>query len=306
MATVLENAIDSLSDPHVSISDALRRLLVVARRINASDLDQWLRAELEGYGPDAGVPEYRDGSTLPIAIRFDGYGGSQTTRRVTPAELPAELQSVMEGMKMRQPLGELAALAARDGDSEVQLPNVWLARYRQLASENKVPHMPMTTANHVAVQVPRTYLVGMLDRIKSIALDLALDLEEVSTAAGSNDGPTVESNPALGDAVATHMTTIFATNSNVSIASGAGATTVQVQAGDVDGLLRAAASLVGPDGVAALGSALDNDGGQPDDATRTFLQRVRGGGIALVGGLTVNGAYDGLVALLEQVFPGFN
>lgn len=303
----MERAIDALSDPAVSIADALRRLLVVARRIGATDLADWIKQELEGYGGRDETPDYRDGRSLPIAIRFDGYGGASTTRRMSLADLPTELSSVMDNFKLVMPLAELEALADDDGgtDPQTQLPNYWLQRFRDLADENRVPHMPMFTANHAAVVVPRTYLRGLLDRIKTVALDLALDMEDASPEAGDTGGPTVDTEPALREAVASHMTMIFANNSTVSVASGAGAVAVQLQAGDLDGLLTAARSILDERGVDELSTALRDDGGEPGDATRGFLDRVRSGSYSLAGGLAVNGAYDGLVALLGQVFPGF-
>lgn len=307
MTTAMERAIDALSAPEVSIADALRRLLVVARRIGAADLAAWIKQELEGYEDCDGTPDYRDGSGLPIAIRFDGYGGASSTRRMSALDLPSELSSVMSGFTMGMPVAELEALAANDGDDDpqTQLPNVWLHRYRQLASENRVPHMPMYSANHAAIVVPRTYLRGLLDRIKTVALDLALDIEDVSPSAGDTGGPTVESEPALREAVASHMTMIFASNSTVSVASGAGAVAMQLQVGDVDGLLTAAQAILDEHGVNDLHTALLEDGGEPGRATRGFLERLRSGGYTLVGGLAVNGAYDGVLALLSQVFPGF-
>ena len=303
----MERAIDSLSDPTVSISDSLRRLLVIARRIGAIELATWIKRELEGYGDEEDVPEYRDGAGLPIAIRFDGYGGASTTRRMSPHELPSELSAVFDKFKMTMPLAELEALAAGDGDSDPQrqLPNIWLHRYRELAEANRVPHMPMFTANHAAVVVPRTYLRGLLDRIKTVALDLALEIEDVSPSAGDAGGPTVESEPALREAVATHMTMIFATNSTVSIASGSGAIAIQLQTGDVPGLLAAARKILDEDGITAFENALREDGGEPAGATRSFLDRVKSGGVGLAGGLAVNGAYDSLMTMLGQVFPGF-
>lgn len=304
----MERAIDSLSDPTASISDSLRRLLVVARRIGALELAGWIKRELEGYGDGDEVPDYRDGAGLPIAIRFDGYGGASTTRRMSPHELPPELSAVFDKFKMTMPLAELEALAAGDGESDPQrqLPNIWLHRFRELADENRVPHMPMFTANHAAVVVPRTYLRGLLDRIKTVALDLALEIEDVSPAAGDAGGPTVESEPALKDAVATHMTMIFANNSTVSVASGSGAIAVQLQVGDLSGLLAAASAILDEDGIASFEDALREDGGEPAQATRNFLDRVKSGGVGLAGGLAVNGAYDALVSLLGQVFPGFS
>jgi hypothetical protein len=113
----MERAIEALSDPGVSTADALRRLMVVARRIGALDLAAWIKRELAGYA-DEDVPEYRDGSGLPVAIRFDGYGGASSTRRMYPQELPVELSSVMDKFTMSMPIAELEALATGDGDGE--------------------------------------------------------------------------------------------------------------------------------------------------------------------------------------------
>lgn len=303
----MERAIDALSDPTVKIADALRRLLVVARRIGATDLAEWIKQELGGYGGRDEIPDYRDGSNLPIAIRFDGYGGASVTRRMSSIELPAELSSATDNFKLVMPLAELEALAVDDGDADPQnqLPGFWLQRYRKLADEGRAPQVSMYIANHAAVVVPRTYLRGLLDRIKTVALDLALDIEDVSPEAGDTGGPTVTTEPGLREAVASHMTMIFASNSTVSVASGAGASAVQLQAGDRDGLLAAARSILDESGVEDLDAALRDDGGKPGGATRRFLDRVRSGSYSLAEGLAVNGGYDGLVALLGQVFPGF-
>jgi hypothetical protein len=56
MPTALESAVDALSDPNVAVADALRRLLVVSRRIGAGDLSRWLMGELSGFGADEGSP----------------------------------------------------------------------------------------------------------------------------------------------------------------------------------------------------------------------------------------------------------
>jgi hypothetical protein len=66
MTTAMERAVDALSDPSVGLPDALRALLVVSRRIEATELTTWLRGELDGYGPATAVPAYREGGNLPV------------------------------------------------------------------------------------------------------------------------------------------------------------------------------------------------------------------------------------------------
>lgn len=307
MASELERAIDSLSNPEISIADALRQLLVVARRIGAEDAMAWLRSELEGYKDDVTVPDYREGSSFPITVRFDGPMRSWETLQVSASELPAELRAVLNKFSLGMPVAEMEALAkaAGEGSPRLPLPMHWVMLYREAVENRTVPSLSLHVANEAYISVPKTYLVGLLDRVKTVALGLALDIERVSTEAGASGGPTVDSEPALGQTVASHMTMIFAHNSSVSVASGAGATAVQLQVGDVPGLLREAAKLLVGDGVEALRAALNDDGDQPAEATRGFLDRVKAGAYGLAGGLTTNAAYDGLVVLLHQVFPGF-
>ena len=308
VASETERAIDSLSNPEVSIADALRQLLVVARRIGADDVLIWLRSELEGYKDDATVPDYRDGSSFPITVRFDGPMRSWETLQISASELPADLRAVLNKFSLGMPVAEMEALANADGEGtpRLPLPMRWVMLYREAVEQRTVPGLSFHVANEAYISIPKTYLAGPLDRVKTVALGLALDIEGVSTEAGASGGPTVESEPALGKTVASHMTMIFAHNSSVSVASGAGATAVQLQVGDVPGLLHEAGKLLAEDGVEALRAALKDDGDKPAEATRGFLDTVKAGAYGLAGGLTTNAAYDGLVVLLHQVFPGLN
>lgn len=310
MATALERAVDSLSDPAVGLPDALRTLLVVAKRIGADELTTWLRSELDGYDAAITVPSYREASHMPIELHFDGPMQSSATMTVTSKELPDELGSVMDNMDLRAPIAELVALSSGDQDPVLQLPTAWVAKYRTFASEGRAPRYMYMTLNRAAVKIPATNLKGVLDRIKTTALDLALSLEDVSPQAGDAGGPTVVDEPRLATQVNIHLTQLFAAGAtitvgdNATVATGSGATAVRLEVGDIAGLLAAAGDLLGAEGVAALEQALTDDGGQPGASTQTFLERVRNGAYVLAGGIGTNGAYDGLVELLKQVFGG--
>lgn len=310
MVTALEVAIGDLSDSAVPVPDALRRLLVVSRRIDASDLTEWLRGELNGYPAGMEVPAYRKGDRLPIKLQFDGPMGSSVTRTLHPAELVDQLADPVRGTELREPVAELQALVALGADPQRELPLAWTGLYRRLAGDGKAPAIPMMVLNHAAITVPRTHLSGILDRVKSNALDLALSLEDISPEAGGAGGPTVTDEPRIAREVQVHMTQIFAADStitvgdNATVASREGATAIRVEAGDIAGLLQAAAGYVDDDAVRSLAQALEADGDRPAMATRTFMDRVKAGGYSLASGITSNAAYAGMVALIRQAFPG--
>jgi len=302
VATALENAIDALSDQSVSLPDALRRLLVVARRIGADTLADWIGHELNGYGPSDTLPPYRSCTGLPVALRFVGPYQSSSTRTFSVLEMPQELPSI-EAVALREPLGSCVALAALEEDPELSLPIYWVTRYRELAHQDKAVHIKMMELDHAAVRFPRTHLLGVLDRVRTMGLELALSLEDVSPDVGSPGGPTVATNLDLARVVSIGTMNVFGAGANVAIGDGAQA--LQISPGDVSALLAAAAQYLEDGGVRELEAAIDEDGKVAGPATRGVLERVRHGAFALVAGVTVNGAYDGLLHLLRMAFPGF-
>lgn len=308
----LARAIDGLSTPSVDLPDALRALFVVSRRLRAEDLTAWLRAELDGYPDDRPAPPYRTAEGLPIELHFDGVMRNSDKMQVTGADLPEDVGAALRERPMRQPVAELAALASGDSEVGSELPPMWVHMYRQhIETTGNIPHIQTMVLNRARILVPRTYLLGVLDRVKSNALDLALDLEQVAADAGDAGGPTVADDPALAQVVTHHMMTLFAPSAtillggNAAIASGAGGFAVQTVGADLDGLLTAVGELLGQHGRDDLREALERDGGEPAEETRGFLEKVKGGAYALAGGLTTNGAYDGLVALIRSVYQGF-
>jgi hypothetical protein len=140
----------------------------------------------------------------------------------------------------------------------------------------------MMILNDASLTLPRTHLRGILDRVKSVALDLALGLEDVSLDAGVAGGPTVTSEPELAKTVTVHLNQIFATNSSVAV--GDNASVVNVQVGDVDGLLEAARSLHSEEGVTVLGRRLsrtvENQQRRPDPSLTGYVEGPTCWGVA--------------------------
>jgi hypothetical protein len=264
---------------------------------------------------------------MSIKLLFDGFMGTAQTMTLRKSDLPESLGSVVSGAKFRQPVAELQELAEGDSDPGVQLPLSWIALYRQLADENRAPHIEMMVLNRAVTSMPRTHLKGMLDRVKSTALDLALSLEDISPEVGTTGGPTVSNEPRIEQQVHLHLAPMYANGSTISlsentvvtsrdnatvslgsntnIASGRDSTAVHIDAGNIGSLLQAAENYLSPDGVEALNSALQSDGGEPATKTRGLLDRVKAGSFGLASGMSTNAAYDGLISLIQQAFPDF-
>ncbi len=303
MNTALELAINALSDPNTSTADAFRTLIVVARRMGADDLSQWLNAELNGYQAETDVPEYRSATALPIELHFDGPMQSWQKVHVSPHDLPEQLGGSLSKFALRVPIAELEALAAGEENARMPLPPVWVETYRHFMEEGQVPYPSMMILNKAALTMPATYLRGTIDRIKTAALNLALSLEDVSPEVGSPGGPKVTDIPKLAETLTVHLTQIHGNNATVAVGSGARAVSVAV--GDVEAVFNHATDFLTESGVEEFRQALANDGDEPGVNTRTFLQKIKSNGVALAVGVASSGAYEGLLALLQQAFPGF-
>jgi hypothetical protein len=307
LPTALERAVDALSDPTVSTADALRRLLVVVRRVGATDLAAWLGHELGGYGSDDQLPSYC-GEELPIALHLGGILGGSSTRVIAAAELPDHLAVAAEHSHLTAPVAELQALAEGRSDPERGLPAQWIGAYRAAVDAGQAPGLGRMILNSAGLLAPRTYLRGLLDQIKTAALELALEFEDVSPEVGETSGPTVRANQEFAAKVGgLHVQIMGGENfvivgDNNVTAVGKGSS-ISLQPGDVDGLLVGAREFVDDEAVAALAEAVEKDGGAGGERTRNWLETVKAGGYGLAGGMASNGGYDGLQALVQAVFP---
>lgn len=304
----LEKAVEELSGSTAELPNALRRLMVVAARIRAKDLSQWLESELDGYGTDSPVPEYRRG-TPALRLTYRGPMQSQRTIIVGPWDLPESLRLDEGWGDLRQSVAELSALQGAESDPQAQLPVTWLHAARTEIEAGTMATVGMMVLDGAAVVFHRTRLATVLDQVQTMALRFVLALEEASAEAGKVGGPTVSTDPEVAAVVEGMTIHLHGDHASVVIgkgnamAAGSGAQAI-VAAGDVTALLREVREVVGSDGVAALQSALTADGGVGGSEVRSWLDRVKNGSFVLASGMTTNGAYDTLRALLEKAFPG--
>ncbi|NHA69974.1 AbiTii domain-containing protein [Phycicoccus flavus] len=301
MDSPLERAVDALTDTERDLPSALRTLVVVARRLKSEPLIGWLDHELNGYPGGADVPTYRQMGLLPVRVTFTGPGGSSYSPMLDQASLPEQLRPGAHDL--RQSVADLTSLA-ESGDSEADqrlgmpLPLYWVTLLREAGERGEGPRVEFMVPESALLLVPRNGLRGALDSVRTSALNLALDLEEVDPQAGTAGHDSAEAQQA-GD---TFITNVYGTAGAVT--QGPGATTLVLHAGDVDGLLARVGEVLDAEGVAALRDGLRGDGGTPGTRTTAVLDRIRTASAHVVAGVSGNAAYNLMVGLLAMVFPG--
>ena len=299
--TRLNALIDQAADGSRPLSDVLRQVKIVASRIGDDELSMWVTKELNGYGIDDDLPSYRGSRPFLVLGDWSGpMGSGLKNASISGLGISEDFFERWFSAKFRESVAELEVFSK--GDSEpIKRWDPWavIEYNRRTRSGEGGARIEMMELLDARLVISRNVLVGMLDSIRTRVLDLALELERVSPGAGEPGGPTVE-DAEVQAAVQTFHITINGDGANVSTGDHVRQRST-VKKGDPHELLRAARELgLSDDDAQAFRQAVEADGDVVSDHTRTFVERVRAGGVALIGNTTASLAATGLLQIAGQ------
>ncbi|MEI2269477.1 hypothetical protein OHB93_09160 [Microbacterium sp. No. 7] len=287
--TVLDDILEASTDSSVSTADLLRKVQIVAHRLGASEVVRWVKSELSGYPPGSEVPEYRTMHTSVMGV-FTGPMRSVIRQQLTVQ--PAELES-MWTVKFREPLSEIQALGDLESDPSREWPATIVRAYEQ-SGVFRMEFHGLFSAHNI---ITRQSLLGLLDIVRSKAMEFALELQTDYPDAGSPGGPTMATNPELSTTVYNVTNNIYGDGTNVATGHQIDQRS-RVKKGDSDALLRAVEALgIAADDAREFVSAIQEEGSLDAPKVSSFLARVRRGAVALASGIATDTAASALVQL---------
>ncbi|XAZ50145.1 hypothetical protein AAHB44_28300 [Pseudomonas simiae] len=157
---VLDLQRDAL-DRTISISDLLRKALMVSKKLKIRDIEEWLNHELNGY-PKGMLPSYR---ILRGELKaFNPYAGW------IPVTLQADFHDLVEKHSLHDSVSRITYLVEECKDESViiKFPSSLNSAFMRLTKTDFQP----------GLQIPTYKLIGILDQTKTKVLEFALDLEE--------------------------------------------------------------------------------------------------------------------------------
>lgn len=297
--TLLDDVIDQASDGDAAAM--LRKLMIVARRLGADQLLAWAKSELNGYGPDDELPSYRGPTTVSVLATIVGPGGAQGTNTLTMQGMPEGSDGLFQ-VTFDEPVAQLEAFArSEEGISFPWDPTV-VGLYNGLIQAGRIPFIPYWGVYSAHKAVSQGTLRGVVDVVRTKALELALDLQAEFPDAGEKDGPTV-ADPAV-QATVTNITNHVYGGITGLAQGGTVSQRMTVQAGDIAGVLDAAREFLAGESMVEFTKVLAADGDDAAKRTRLerFVQRVRSGAVALTGGVVTDVAAAELIRLASQFF----
>jgi hypothetical protein len=303
MPTPLEQIIDDATNDEISLASLLLKVKVLARRIKATELNEWVSYELDGYRADAPLPSYRVIDSLNVVGTWDGYGGRRITgQRVSPTGLSEERQKAWFSASLRQPLPELEGYSRDESNAGIPWDPYTVMEYERCVDAKEggagIEYMTLSSAN---IMLTRQLLKAILDQIRSTIIDLAMDLEVIDRTAGEPNGPTI-SNEEVATVVNNFHIHVTGDGNNIAAGSEIKQRT-KVLKNDVASLIAAAREL----GLSAAGAedfkeAVLADGEPGGTRIQKIVERVRTGALALTGSITADLAANGLLEAANGYF----
>jgi hypothetical protein len=161
---------DALDDS-VPVGTALRKCVALGGRSGSEALRDWATQELQGYGPDDDLPEYR---IIAAPLLLDGIAGNYkvTREQLPPMALPDfAREHIKEEVQLRDGVGSIEAMLKQ---AEIKLMPVGasdLAMYMNQKSVGRFNHI-----NSIYWGVSHASIEGVLDRIRTALVQLVAEL----------------------------------------------------------------------------------------------------------------------------------
>lgn len=297
--TLLDQVIDDASSGEAT--SLLRKLMILAHRLEANKLKQWVNYELNGYPQDVELPAYRGPFEVPVQAQLSGMFGSSGTNMLSKYGVPEGYENWF-CIGFHDPLAGLESLASSNADLGSPWDPAMVGLYNEWAEEGLVPYVQGMSVYSARRLVSPSLVRGVLDAVRTKALELARELQSDFPDAGEKDGPTV-SDPELSRTI-THVTTnIFGSVGNLAQGS-----EVQkhatISVGDIGATINAARDYLADEALPEFLKLLSASSPEHEQRPKVqkFIDAVRSGSVALVAGVAANVAADRLLALASAFF----
>lgn len=300
--TRLDDIISGATDESTSISNLLRKILIVGRQLKAYQISDWAKQELEGYSNDVELPIYRRELLTQVIGKWDGPFGYSVSHPIDQMGIPEKLHTILFTIDLRQSIAELEAWIRCNETKGQHWSSHYIFLYRELAEKGEVPQIENLTLNNVYKEITMDKIQGAIDSVRTEALELALDLQDVNPAAGESNetSPTVENNKGIATVVNNFKITVFGDDANVSYGNST-TQTMLVSRGDVQSFVRALKALdIDKKALEELTKAAETSDDERPSRIRQVLERIKSGVISIGTATTTKIATNQVEQLVQQ------
>ncbi|NTW38689.1 MAG: hypothetical protein HGA44_02195 [Cellulomonadaceae bacterium] len=185
-------------DSSIPLADTLRLCIAVGGRLNAPGLIKWANAELDGYGVENELPEYRT-VHAPMMVSYF-LGPNRVQGQVVTADLvDPEFRPKMHDVPLREALASLEEMAKREQET-ISMVSEHSGDMGAMIKRNTADPTFLTITS-VYWDVPRIAFGSVVDKVRTklvtmvAEFDVAVRQPGVSTVAAARDAISVVVEP---------------------------------------------------------------------------------------------------------------
>lgn len=215
--TYLDEIVCGATDSEsISTSDLLRKVYVVARRVKADLIAAWVKNELKGYSCETDLPLYRRDLLTRVVGEWGDFG--QEVHQFTMPPPLEEKNRHLFTVNLQESIAELEGLASANEPVTQYWSSESMSRINELVKEGRVSNVKGLKLYRAYKDISVEMLKGVIDSVRTKALELALDLQDINPYAGESAtmSSTVENDEGIANVVNNFEITVFGDGANVS------------------------------------------------------------------------------------------
>lgn len=181
--SLLREIQDATTDPNFRLADILRKAKILAARLSHKAFKDWIEKELNGYGANDELPQYRILTNLGSRGDFFGPFGSGVKNAPIPLlSFPQDMAQILNKMNVLQSVSAIENTVAQANQSGTSiLKALWTADAVALLGSDVYENMECGQAWR---DIPTNSFVAILDTVRNSILDFVLEIEIKSPEAG--------------------------------------------------------------------------------------------------------------------------
>lgn len=168
--SLLQEIQDGAAKGTKDLATLLRLLQVLGARVGSEPVEDWVKWELNGYPPEAPLPDYRRIPVQVIASFSGSFGRILTNAAVPPSCIPKEFREDIESFHCRESVSAIEALTANEDSGMLHIP---LGDLSRVLGGNVFQDMYCYQASG---RISSAAMVNILSSVRNRVLDLALAL----------------------------------------------------------------------------------------------------------------------------------
>lgn len=194
--SLLRDIQNAAASPDIRTSDLLRKCKILAARLKSKELARWVDWELNGYGDDDRLPDYRIIPRLGARGHFIGAFGHQLRNAQIPTvSVPEYVENWVKDIPLRRGIAVYEDLVYSDPDS---IPRMnWPIEVIGLYQHEYGPFYEGLSCAQAWTDLPRGVFLRLLDTARNKVLGFALDIEVENPEAGEAEVNTVPVPPTV-------------------------------------------------------------------------------------------------------------